>query len=150
MKIILIGDAKTGKTSYIQQLVYDKFREYYEPTYGCLIYVLDDNLEIWDFSGSHQKSILEKEYLKTDAIMFFHDVTQKETFTKVLEYFWKISKETGYNIPIAIIGNKIDLLDKKYEVVGPVSPKIKYFSISLKEKINWDIPLQWVRSQLNI
>ena len=74
MKIILIGDAKTGKTSYIQQLVYDKFREYYEPTYGCLIYVFYINmLGMFDHATMRFYKTLYRYYCSDQGTHFLVD-----------------------------------------------------------------------------
>ena len=73
------------------------------------------NVTLWDTPGQKRfRAIVANAVPKMQGIMLIFDVTSKESFTiieKLIDNFKEIIDIT--TIPISIIGNKIDLEDKR-------------------------------------
>jgi Ras-related protein Rab-1A len=115
VKIILIGDEKVGKTQIINQFVNNKFSDEYTKASGTNIVSKEisyDNgktvkLELWETKKvSNLKSI--------NAYILVYDVTNQTSFDNIKNYIEEIKKDLSTKkIPIILVGNKNDLLDKK-------------------------------------
>ena len=70
-------------------------------------------LQIWLTSGQERfRSITQNFYRNADGILFIFDVTNKDSFNHIKD--WLIDyHEVGFDIKAILIGNKIDLLDKR-------------------------------------
>lgn len=73
-KIIVVGNAKVGKTVLIRDLLGETFKDKYEPTIGVDFAVLQRGaikFNIWDIAGQDRfKGISEVYYKSTDIIIF--------------------------------------------------------------------------------
>ena len=117
IKVILIGETGTGKTSLINTSIGLDFKEKLEPTQSSSIVPkkMDINnkeytINLWDTIGQEQYRSLNKIFMKGAKIVFFvYDITSKKTFEQ-LEFWFENTKEVLGESPIlAIIGNKSDL-----------------------------------------
>jgi small GTP-binding protein len=93
-KVIAVGDGSVGKTS-----ITVSFGEEDK----------DIKLQIWDTGGQERFSPIRELYYKgaLGAVVVF-DVTGVESFDHVPNWFAEIRKNVS-NIPITLVGNKIDL-----------------------------------------
>jgi Ras-related protein Rab-6A len=120
-KLVVLGDQAAGKTSLINQFVTKKFYTDYRPTLGISItsqlYALQGfeesgtkiNLMIWDLAGQKFFRRVRKYYLQNaNAAFIVYDSTSKESFDHVRSWHRDV-KDVILNIPIVILGNKIDL-----------------------------------------
>lgn len=149
-KIVLIGDAGSGKTNFVNRIAKGTFENKYISTFGfnCSLKALDTTkgnitLDIWDTAGQDKSSTQrESYYVGADAAIIFFDLTSTSSFKNV--DFWK--KTLGRvvpNIPIILCGNKHDL---GYFKVKPnqirdylnVNLDINYFEASAKNNYNLD------------
>ncbi|MBD3350661.1 MAG: GTP-binding protein [Candidatus Lokiarchaeota archaeon] len=122
-KIILGGDGEVGKTSLIQTFIQGQFQSDYKATIGTSIMKKEcefENLEatvrfvIWDLAGQKQFTRVRQQYLldaKGGFLVF--DVTRKETFENIKRWHKETLKGAGENVVLMLIGNKIDLVDKR-------------------------------------
>lgn len=119
-KIVMLGDEAVGKTSIIIQHVEKKFDESYKMTIGTdisakLLEINGQNiyLLIWDIGGQQKYKILRESYLKgAFGAIIVYDCTNKRTYTNVTEWNNECEKFCG-DIPKVLVGNKIDLINKK-------------------------------------
>lgn len=87
--------------------------------YYPLIYKLADgeviNVHIWDTCGQERfNSICEKYYKRADGILLVFDISNRESFKKISNYYIeKIKNNCKINIPIILLGNKTDLNDER-------------------------------------
>jgi GTP-binding nuclear protein Ran len=136
IKIALIGDGSTGKTSFFNRIVESenpdyKFSKIYDATQGCNIsqieYMIGKypiTLHVFDTAGQEKFGILRDSYLSgADAIILMYDLTDKITrhnvFTKWIPEVKRLltaSRCTQY-IPIAVVGNKNDKIDMNDETI---------------------------------
>jgi len=119
-KIVIIGDATTGKTNIIKKYAENDFNKEYTTTMGVLFFqkLVDINgkkihLDIWDTSGQERFKSLLKIYAKdANCLLFVYDITNKLTFDHIDNWI-NFIKETIQIPYIALIGNKLDLNTKR-------------------------------------
>ena len=88
LKIIIVGDSGTGKTSLMQQFVNKKFTNQYKATIGADFLtkevMIDDKLvtmQIWDTAGQERfQSLGMAFYRGADACVLVYDITDSKTF----------------------------------------------------------------------
>jgi Ras-related protein Rab-11A len=122
-KIVLIGESGVGKTSLISQLMDQTFQHDQQSTTGGTFStktVLCDNnrtlkLEIWDTAGQERyRSLTTMFYKDANAAVLVYDITRKDSFEQLKEYWTKQVKENSPSDTIlAICGNKSDLVEKE-------------------------------------
>ena len=119
-KVIAVGDGSVGKTSITIRFCEGKFSQEYLMTIGANFGVKqqtisfgeeakDIKLQIWDTGGQERFSPIRELYYKgaLGALVVF-DVTNRESFDHIPNWYSEIRKNIS-NIPITLIGNKIDL-----------------------------------------
>jgi len=125
LKIVLLGDGSTGKTSF-----YERISKYHDPEYrfnkkyrattdfNLKKLILDTNkgkitLYLWDTAGQEKYGgDLREAYIQgADGALILYDVTNRDTIKNVQKWLNDINhvcNKKKNHIPIAVIGNKID------------------------------------------
>jgi small GTP-binding protein len=110
MKILLLGDAGVGKTSFIRALMNGDFITKYIPTYEYHKYSLIINKNTYTFidtCGQHKNceysSIIQDNHI--DYVIIMYDINSLISFKNI--NLWE--KHIPKNIPFLIIGNKSDI-----------------------------------------
>lgn len=131
-KVILTGSFAVGKTSLVSQFVYRKFPESYKTTLGVRIdkkvVELEEikiNMIIWDIGGEQsQLRIPDSYYLGSSGVIYVFDLSRPASFLNMAENIDYIRQKLP-NVPIIIVGNKLDLLDertfKQIQAILPIS-----------------------------
>ena len=109
-KVILIGESSVGKTSIIQRFIKDEFLDVIISTVSeCHVTKQIDingitvNLEIWDTAGEERYRTLIKNYYKgTKAAILVYDISQKNTFEELKNYWYKELKENCPDLSMTI------------------------------------------------
>ena len=124
-KVVLIGETGVGKTSIITQFIDQTFQEDIQSTTGGTFstksVVCDGGkvlkFEIWDTAGQEKyRSLTTMFYKDANAAVMVYDVTRKESFEELKNYWsGQIRDSSPENIILAIAGNKSDLIE--HEVV---------------------------------
>jgi len=113
-KILVVGNANSGKTSLINRYISDKFSNEMVSTIGIEFVhkELDDEtrLVIWDTAGQERfQSFGNAFFREADVVMFVYDVSNVDSFNS-LENWYRQYLTYGNKKAIKIlIGNKIDL-----------------------------------------
>lgn len=114
-KLVIIGNAGTGKTSLLNRYAYQKFDDHVRTTIGVEFTHKDlegdTHLVIWDTAGQERyQSITSSLYRKAHALMFIYDVSNMESF-EGLHRWWREYLSFGdRQTSVAIlVGNKTDL-----------------------------------------
>ena len=150
LKILLIGDTSVGKTSILSKYIDDIFEENQISTIGVeykvkslIINGRKINLRIWDSSGQERfRSITQSFFRNAEGILYIFDLTEKKTFEGVKQ--WLIDSESyNLNIKKILVGNKVDLVEKRKvekEIIDNFVKKIqlKYYEMSAKDGTNID------------
>ncbi|MCP4761932.1 MAG: GTP-binding protein [archaeon] len=79
--------------------------------------MIDITLSIWDLGGQERFDIMKEDYFKgTAAIALCFDLIRPDSFAK-LDYYLAETRKTAGNIPILLVGNKVDLEENMGEIV---------------------------------
>ncbi len=121
-KLVLAGDGAVGKTTLVQKFVEEKFNEDYLATIGANIMKKQYKLRgedvvcqfsIWDLAGQDLFKRARKSYFSNaSAGIIVFDVTRPETFEHVKNWMLEF-QVVGKPIPIVLVGNKVDLVEKR-------------------------------------
>ena len=120
-KIILLGDANVGKTTFTSLLVTDNLPTDYHSTIGVeflssVIELMDSTnvkLMLWDTAGQERYRALTRIYYKdVIGVFLFFDLTNRKSFLNLKYWYDQIKEEIeASNGVIYIIGNKLDLVN---------------------------------------
>jgi small GTP-binding protein len=122
-KVMMIGDASVGKTSLTLRYISGFFLEDLKLTIGVDFYSktieFQDKkvkLQIWDFGGEERFRFLLSQYCKgANGAFFLYDITNRITLDHLPDWTQIIREHAG-NIPIMLIGSKLDL--EKFRAVS--------------------------------
>jgi len=126
IKVVLLGETAVGKSSLISRFVGDKFQTNYTTTMTGSFFTKEVfyekkkkklKYEIWDTAGQEKYRALNKMfYQDAKVIILVLDITRKDTYQAILNYWYKELKENApQNIIMALAANKSDLYE--YEEV---------------------------------
>ncbi len=138
-KVVLLGHFGVGKTSLFRRFIENEFSEEYKVTLGVQIkkkvIQLPDGRElsmiIWDTEG-HSDSVQDtrKSYLLgSNAFIYVFDLTREDTFKNLKEDLAYL-KENYAKVTIKVIGNKLDLVNRKEAIADLKERKIPYDSLT--------------------
>ena len=125
ISLILVGDSTVGKTSLMRSFNEQKFIEKNLSNIGVDVYTKNINInnevcsiKIWDTCGQERfRSLASNYYKRADGVVLLYDISSIASFNN-LEYWLKsIQSYCKRDIPIIIIGNKLDLGDKINEEI---------------------------------
>ena len=118
IKVILVGEIATGKTSLINTSMGLEFQEKTFSTQTSSISkkrIIVKNkkycINLWDTIGQEQFRSLTKIFMKDSKIVIFvYDITRNSTFKQIKEFWYENAKnELGDDPVMAVVGNKEDL-----------------------------------------
>ena len=123
-KVVLLGDSGVGKTCIIARYISGSFDKNSPTTNGasfCSKNVRFDQLgknlllDIWDTAGQEKYKALTKFFYKdAAACILVYDVTRKESFQSLKDYWYSQLKENSEpDIVIGVAGNKSDLYENE-------------------------------------
>jgi len=126
IKVVFLGETAVGKSSLISRFVEDKFQKNYTTTMtGAFFskevfyekYKKKIKYEIWDTAGQEKYRALNKMfYQDAKVIILVIDITRKDTYQAILNYWYKeLTENAPQNNIIALAANKNDLYE--YEEV---------------------------------
>ena len=123
IKFILIGDSGVGKTCLINQYSKKEFTEEHITTVtaGGDKTFKDVNLgnktvklEIWDTAGAERYRAINKIFMnKAKIAAIVYDMTKKETFDNIKNWYNELKDKNDTVEMIGIIANKSDLYEEK-------------------------------------
>ena len=115
-KIMMLGDASVGKTSLTVRYIKGFFMQDLRLTIGVDFYSKTINfkeknvkLQIWDFGGEERFRFLLTQYCKgANGAFFLYDITNPKSLDHLPDWT-QIIRENAGDIPIMLIGSKLDL-----------------------------------------
>jgi len=122
-KIMMLGDTDVGKTSLTIRYISGFFLEDLKLTIGVDFYSKTTifnkkkvKLQIWDFGGEERFRFLLHQYCKgANAAFFLYDITSRLSLDHLPDWTQIIREHAG-DIPIMLIGSKVDL--KEFRAVS--------------------------------
>jgi len=142
-KVIIVGDGAVGKTTLATHFTYGKFIEYYKMTIGVDFFVKDVligddvvKLQIWDTAGQERFAFIRPTYYQgTSGGLMVFDVNRLESFNNLDNWLKEVNSNCS-NIPLILLGNKIDLdmrqVKKSKAETYSKKNKILYYETSAK------------------
>ena len=139
-RILVLGASKTGKTSIIQQFLYDQFSSKYEQTIDDMYrgeFEMHESkivFDIQDVSGSYVHdfpSMRNVSFASADAFILVFSLESLESWNEIYNLREMIHKEKSTKTPIVIVGNKADLYDSLH-------PGIPHESVEAISVFDWE------------
>ena len=120
IKLVLLGEAAVGKSSIVLRFVSNDFAENKEPTIGAAFLIQRVTInehtvkfEIWDTAGQERfASLAPMYYRNAQAALVVYDVTKPQSFIKARHWVKELHEQASKDIIIALVGNKIDMLQE--------------------------------------
>ncbi|KAH0795852.1 Ras-related protein Rab-22A [Histomonas meleagridis] len=116
IKIVLLGDAGTGKSSLLTRWADDRYDPSLKSTIGVAFRNVSfefqseqHEIQIWDTAGQETFRSTSPLYCRNAySAMIVYDITSKSSFNSLEEWI-QILRSDGNEIPFVLVGNKSDL-----------------------------------------
>ena len=120
-KYIVIGDSFVGKSCIVAKYIHGGFDEEFKTTIGIEFGSKDltingkvYRIQIWDTAGQETFRSITRAYYKNSVCSFIvYDVTNRQSFLNVQDWFNECKKQTPKTVMMVLVGNKIDLNNKR-------------------------------------
>jgi len=117
LKLIVVGNQGTGKSSILNRFVNETFDENYQATIGLdfhskniTIHDQDVRLIIYDTAGQEKfRSLIPMYIREAQIILFIYDISDKESFDSIPKWIQQVNDVINKEVVFALIGNKLDL-----------------------------------------
>jgi small GTP-binding protein len=120
--LFLLGDSSVGKTSFLNRYANNIYRDICPPTIGIdsfsrklamptgeYIYLV-----LYDTAGQEKYRSISFNLIKgAEGILLMYDITDRRTFEDINRWIEDIKDIKGDGFPIILIGNKIDLNERR-------------------------------------
>jgi len=123
IKIIVVGNSGTGKTSFVNKWIKDTFDEAYKATivseFSFKVIEYKDKsykIQLWDLAGMDQNICITKIFSKdSHGCIVLSDITNEKTLQECIKWKNTVDETTKFlddtNIPAILVRNKVDLLE---------------------------------------
>jgi GTP-binding nuclear protein Ran len=158
-KLVLIGDGGVGKTTFVKRHLTGEYEKRYIATVGVDVHPLKFSttrgnvvFNVWDTAGQEKLSGLRDGYYiggQCGIIMF--DVTSRITYKNVPKWHRDLVRVCE-NIPIVLVGNKVDVKDRKVkakQITYHRRHNLQYFDVSAKSNYQFEKPFLWLARRLS-
>ncbi|EPZ34905.1 ras-domain-containing protein [Rozella allomycis CSF55] len=148
-KFVFLGEQSVGKTSLITRFMYNTFDQTYQATIGIdflskTVYLENRTLrlQLWDTAGQERFRSLIPSYIRDSSVaVVLYDVTNRKSFESTNRWIDDVRAERGDDVIIILIGNKIDIEDKRQVTTDEGQAKanelgLMYFETSAKSGVN--------------
>ena len=140
-KLILVGDSYVGKTNILSKYIKNEFNQNTKSTvgveFGAKLLKIEDKIikaQIWDTAGQERyKSITSAYYKGAKGAFIVYDITNRLTFESVDKWVQDLNLNSDKNITLLLIGNKMDLADKRVVSKEEGEEKAKSFGLAFLE-----------------
>ncbi|XP_038601748.1 ras-related protein Rab-28 isoform X1 [Tachyglossus aculeatus] len=121
MKIAVLGDGASGKTSLAIRFAQEAFGKQYKQTVGLDFFLkritlpgnMNVALQVWDIGGQTiGGKMLDKYIFGAQGVLLVYDITNYQSFENLedwLSIVKKVNEESETQPLVALVGNKIDL-----------------------------------------
>ncbi|KAJ1857620.1 ERMES complex Ca(2+)-binding regulatory GTPase gem1 [Coemansia sp. RSA 1822] len=118
IRIVLVGDNGVGKSTLVTALIKETFivnvqAVVPEVTIPPEVTPEKVTTHIIDTSSkSEDQDMLERELRKANVVCIVYAVDERSSFTQVHEYWLPLLRRQGVNLPVILVGNKVDMRDE--------------------------------------
>jgi len=157
-KLILVGDAGVGKTTFVKRHLTGEFEKKYIATIGVEVHPLKFStnrglicFNVWDTAGQEKfGGLRDGYYIQGQCAIIMFDVTARQTYKNVPNWHRDIVRVCD-NIPVVLVGNKVDVMDravKAKQITYHRRKNLQYYDISAKSNYNYEKPFLWLAKKL--
>lgn len=140
-KFVLVGDSTVGKSALMHRFTEDVFSEQINSTIGIdfKIRTIEINdkkikLQIWDTAGQERfRTITTAYYRGAHGIIVVYDVTKRQTFDHVPQWFTMVSQFATDSVQLLLVGNKVDLEDQRHVTVKDGQAMAQKYNVNFVE-----------------
>mmetsp|Transcript_31060 Transcript_31060/g.22547 ORF Transcript_31060/g.22547 Transcript_31060/m.22547 type:complete len:215 (+) Transcript_31060:51-695(+) len=157
-KLVLVGDGGVGKTTFVKRHLTGEFEKRYIATLGVEVHPMPFTtshgtikFDVWDTAGQEKLGGLRDGYYiggHCGIIMF--DVCSRITYANVPKWYKDLTRVCE-NIPIVLVGNKVDVKDRKVkakQIIFHRKKSLQYYDISAKSNYQFEKPFVWLLRKL--
>uniref|UniRef100_A0A7S3U3M9 GTP-binding nuclear protein n=2 Tax=Strombidinopsis acuminata TaxID=141414 RepID=A0A7S3U3M9_9SPIT len=157
-KLVLVGDGGVGKTTFVKRHLTGEFEKRYIATLGVEVHPMPFStshgtikFDVWDTAGQEKLGGLRDGYYiggHCGIIMF--DVCSRITYSNVPKWYKDLVRVCE-NIPIVLVGNKVDVKDRKVkakQIIFHRKKSLQYYDISAKSNYQFEKPFVWLLRKL--
>lgn len=152
MTILFVGDRGVGKTTYLWRYTTGEFEKRYVPTRCVCATSLNwstnkgpVNVSVWDTAGGEVK-LDSGDWKAAEGFVVFFDVTKRLSYQKSMAWISEIRRRHG-DVPIVLVGNKVDVVAKRYRTPVGQRQGAKYYDVSAASNYNHEKPFLWLLRQ---
>ncbi|XP_039396414.1 ras-related protein Rab-28 isoform X5 [Mauremys reevesii] len=121
LKLVVLGDGTSGKTSLATRFAQEAFGKQYKQTVGLDFFLkritlpgnLNVTLQVWDIGGQTiGGKMLDKYIYGAQGVLLVYDITNYQSFENLEDWYNMVKKaneESEIQPLVALVGNKIDL-----------------------------------------
>merc|ERR1740133_141194 len=143
-KLVLVGDGGVGKTTLVKRHLTGDFEKKYVATLGVEVHPLEFHtnrgqlvFNVWDTAGQEKfGGLRDGYYIQGQCAIIMFDVTSRITYK---------------NVPIVLVGNKVDVKERKVkakQITFHRKKNLQYYDISAKSNYNFEKPFLWLARKL--
>eukprot|EP00744_Colponema_vietnamica_P000557 GILI01000996.1.p1 GENE.GILI01000996.1~~GILI01000996.1.p1 ORF type:complete len:232 (+),score=75.64 GILI01000996.1:49-696(+) len=158
-KLVLVGDGGVGKTTFVKRHISGEFEKRYEPTIGVevrsLLFQTSRGplcFQVWDTAGQEKfGGLRDGYYVNAHCAILMFDVTSRDTYKNIPTWHKDVTRVAGQNIPIVLVGNKVDVKDrvvKTKQITFHRKKNLQYYDISAKSNYHFEKPFLWIAKKL--
>ena len=120
-KLIVIGDSFVGKSCITTNATKNIFENYYSATVGFEFFTIlfrinnqNIRLQIWDTCGQEEyRSLIQNFYRNSSLAILVYSIDSQRSFENLEMWLNEIRTKGNPDVKIFLVGNKIDLEDKR-------------------------------------
>ncbi len=154
----MCGDGGVGKTTFVKRHLTGEFEKKYIATLGVEVHPMEFcttrgkiRFMVWDTAGQEKLAGLrDGYYIGADCGIMMFDITSRTTYKNVPKWYKDIIRVVD-NIPIVLVGNKVDVKERKVkakQILFPRKHGIQYYDISAKSNYQFEKPFIWLLKKL--
>ncbi|XP_072352488.1 ras-related protein Rab-28 isoform X3 [Scyliorhinus torazame] len=131
LKIVILGDGASGKTSLAMRFAQEAFGKQYKQTIGLDFFLkrislpgnLNVTLQVWDIGGQTiGGKMLDKYIYGAQGILLVYDITNYQSFENLEDWYAvvkKVNDESDQQPVVALVGNKRPAFIQLADVYDP-------------------------------
>ncbi|KAI6181051.1 GTP-binding nuclear protein Ran [Aphelenchoides besseyi] len=157
-KLVLVGDGGTGKTTFVKRHLTGEFEKKYIATLGVEVHPLifhttrgQIRFNVWDTAGQEKfGGLRDGYYIQGNCAIIMFDVTARVTYKNVPNWHRDLVRVCE-NIPMVLVGNKVDVKDRKVKAKAITfhrKKNLQYYDISAKSNYNFEKPFLYLARKL--
>eukprot|EP01087_Luapelamoeba_hula_P006219 TRINITY_DN162_c0_g1_i1.p1 TRINITY_DN162_c0_g1~~TRINITY_DN162_c0_g1_i1.p1 ORF type:complete len:215 (+),score=49.12 TRINITY_DN162_c0_g1_i1:64-708(+) len=157
-KLILVGDGGVGKTTFVKRHLTGEFEKKYVATLGVEVHPLPFTTNFgqivfncWDTAGQEKfGGLRDGYYIQGQAAIIMFDVTARLTYKNVPNWHRDLVRVCE-NIPIVLVGNKVDVKERKVKAKAITfhrKKNLQYYDVSAKSNYNFEKPYLYLARKL--